>query len=70
MKVVEWLNGLAQADQSTEEDARMMMGLLRKVGFGRAVCTGGIVYLKGQGTIDAPPTSIHAIAHMMLKQQH
>ena len=65
MTVKEWLQDLATRDTSSGLDSRMMQNLLHKVGFSLAKVVAGIVYLKGQGTIDAPPTSIHSIAKML-----
>ena len=65
MTVKEWLQDLATRDTSSGLDSRMMQNLLHKVGFSLAKVVVGIVYLKGQGTIDAPPTSIHSIAKML-----
>tara|TARA_Y100000310_G_scaffold324401_1_gene386203 strand:- start:1237 stop:1449 length:213 start_codon:yes stop_codon:yes gene_type:complete len=65
--VKQWLETLAESNQSEEMDSVKMRNLLHKVGFGQAVVVCGIVYLEGKGTIDAPPTSIHSIAKMMLQ---
>lgn len=65
--VKQWLEELAGNDSSSEKDASMMQNLLHRVGFGRAVVVYGIVYLEGQGTIEAPPASIHSVASMLLK---
>ena len=67
MTVKEWLVSLANTNQSTDQDSAKMQNLLHRVGFGSAVVTCGIVYLNGHGTIEAPPTSLHAIAKMLLK---
>lgn len=66
--VKEWLHGLADSQESTEKDSSMMQNLLHRVGFSAAVCTYGIVYLEGHGTMEAPPTSIHAIAKMLVSK--
>ena len=66
--VGEWLIGMAESDQSSELDSAKMVNLLRKVGFTKAVVTYGIVYLEGKGTLDAPPTSIHSIAQMLVNK--
>lgn len=66
--VKEWLHDLADSQESTEKDSAIMQKLLHRAGFTAAVCTCGIVYLDGHGTMEAPPTSIHAIARMLVKQ--
>ena len=67
MTVKDWLDSMASTNQSTDQDSVKMQNLLRRVGFSQAICTVGVVYLKGQGTPDAPPTDIHTIARMLLK---
>lgn len=67
MLIKEWLQGLADSTQSTEEDSAKMCNLLRRVGFPSAVVVIGIVYLKGKGTLEFPPTSIQSVAKMLLK---
>ena len=69
VKTLDWLEGLADSTQSTEEDGRMMQGMLRMMKFHKAVVVCGIVYVDGHGTMESPPTSIHAIAKMILKGQ-
>ena len=66
--VGEWLEELAVNTESTESDSTKMQNLLHRVGFPSAKVVLGIVYLDGQGTIDAPPTSIHSIAKMMVNR--
>ncbi len=68
MTVKEWLTTLANSDQSDDGDTGKMQNLLRRVGFHEAVCTCGIVYLDGHGTLESPPTSIHSIAKMLLSK--
>ena len=63
----EWLQDVANTDTSSERDSRMMENLLHRVGFPSARVVVGIVYLEGKGTMEAPPTSIHSIARMLLK---
>ena len=65
--VKEWLEELAQSNESADIDTIKMQNLLHRAGFPQAVCTCGIVYLEGHGTLEAPPTDIHAIARMILK---
>lgn len=65
--VKEWLSKLSLTNTSTEQDSKDMLALLRNLGFNSAVVVSGIVYLEGQGTIDAPPTSIHTVADMILR---
>ena len=66
--IVQWLEGLAASESSTELDATRLANLLRRVGFPRAVVVLGIVYLEGRGTIEVPPTSIQAIAKMLVNK--
>jgi len=66
--VGQWLEELAGNTQSSEHDSTKMVNLLRKVGFPQAVVTCGIVYLEGNGTIDAPPMSIHGMAKMLVEK--
>ncbi len=63
MTVKEWLESVAGTNQSTDKDASMMQNLLRRVGFPKAVCTLGIVYLQGYGM----PVDIHSTAKTLLK---
>jgi hypothetical protein len=65
--VGEMLKRLAESDTSTDEDSQKMQNLLRYAGFPKAVVVVGIVYLEGQGTMEAPPTSIHSVAKMLMK---
>lgn len=65
--VKEWLEEIAASNESGEKDATMMQNLLHRFGFANAIVIYGIVYLEGKGTVDAPPTSIHSIAKMLLK---
>lgn len=65
--VAEWLEELATSNESSDPENAKMQSLLRRVGCSKAICTCGIVYLEGQGTIDAPPTSIHLTAKMLAK---
>ena len=69
VKTLDWLEQLADSTQSTEEDSRMMQGLLRMMKFHKAVVVCGIVYVDGHGTMDSPPTSIHSMARMLVKAQ-
>lgn len=64
--VKQWLEGLANGTSSTDKDSRMMQNILHRVNFPQAIVTLGIVYLQGRGTIEAPPTSIHSVAKMLL----
>ena len=65
--VKQWLEELANSTISTDSDSIKMTNLLHRVGFNQAVVVCGIVYLEGKGTMDAPPTSLHSIAKMLLK---
>lgn len=64
----QWLETLASGGSSNDHDSHRMQNLLHRVGFPAAVVTCGIVYLEGHGTIDAPPTSIHSIAKMLVSK--
>lgn len=64
--VKQWLQDLANKNDSTDKDSTMMENLLHRVGFASARVVVGVAYLKGQGTIDASPTSIHRVAKMLL----
>lgn len=65
--VKEWLEVLASSTSSSEQDSAQMQGLLHKLDFTNAVVVLGIVYFEGQGTTEAPPTSIHSVAKMILE---
>jgi len=65
--VREWLEGVANTDTSMEEDSVKMENLLHRLNFPAARVVVGIVYLDGKGTLEAPPTSIHSIAEMLLR---
>ena len=58
---------IASTGQSSEQDDKVITGILQRVGFPNVVVVCGIVYLEGRGTIDAPPTPISTIAGMLLK---
>lgn len=60
--VLEWLQELATAKQSSDIDSKKMQNLLHKMGFGNAVVIYGVVYLEGKGR----PTSIHSVAKEIL----
>jgi len=45
----EWLNRLANGNESTHEDSETMQQVLRYMGYKKAVCTCGIVYPYGFG---------------------
>lgn len=64
--VKQWLQDLSGRTDSSDHDSTMMQNLLHRVGFGNARVVVGVVYLKGHGTMDAPPASIHSIAKMLL----
>ena len=66
--VKEWLTGLARSNSSSDSDSRKLSNLLRNtLDYKNVVVVAGIVYLDGQGTIENPPQSIHAIARMICK---
>ena len=64
--VEQWLEQLATTSTSDERDDRKMQNLLRRVGYPGAICTCGIVYLKGHGTPDAPPMPIQPVAKQLV----
>ena len=64
--VKEWMERLAVTNECDDEDERMMLVVLRKLGFPNARVVYGIVYLEGKGTLDAPPADIHTTARMIL----
>lgn len=66
MNGLEVLRKLAVADTTDQEDDELMQAVLRHIGFKQARVVCGIVYLKGKGTIEAPPTSIRAVARNIL----
>lgn len=63
----EYIEKMANANQTTDNDGQTFQGILRKLGFPNAIVTCGIVYLEGRGTIDAPPAAIPTIAKGILK---
>jgi len=64
--IAEWLEGLANSNQSTERDSTIMEGVLRtRLGFPKARVVIGVVYLEGYG----PPIDIHSLARMILKNR-
>lgn len=65
MTIKEWLEGLADSNQSTEQDSRMMQNLLRRI-YPECIVTSGIVYVEGRGTLEYPPMSIHTMANAIL----
>jgi len=66
--VANWLEDLANSKTSSEEDGWMMSALLHRIGFGEAVCTCGIAYLEGKGTIKNPPRSLQSVARSLLRE--
>ena len=67
--IKEWMERLAVTNECDDEDERMMLVVLRKIGFPNAKVVYGIVYLEGKGTLEAPPADIHTIARMILKTE-
>ena len=67
LDVIDFLSELSNSDSSNQEQNDIMQILLRRLDFNKAVVIYGIVYLEGKGTIGSPPTSINAIAKMILK---
>lgn len=64
-QIYEWLNSVANKNESTVEDSSMMQGFLRNSGiFPRALVTYGIVYPEGFGA----STSIQAIAQILIDE--
>jgi len=63
----EFLNKLANKNESDSFDSEYMQVLLRKLGFPQAQVVTGIVYLDGRGTIEAPPSDVHSIAKKLLE---
>jgi hypothetical protein len=57
---------LAKTNKSTEQDSYAMEVLLKRIGFEKARVVSGIAYLEGKGTLNAPPTSIHSVARMLI----
>lgn len=64
----QWLEGLANSNTSSDTDSNKMANLLHRIGFPAARVVLGIVYLEGQGTIEAPPMSIQSIAQMIVNK--
>ena len=67
LDVIDFLSELSNSDTSNQEQNAIMEILLRRLDFNKAIVIYGIVYLEGKGTRSAPPTSINAIAKMILK---
>jgi len=63
----EFIIRLSETNTSSVEDSRIFQKLLRSIGFSNAVVTCGIVYEKGQGTIEAPPAPIQTYAKAIRK---
>jgi len=64
--IAQWLEELADSDQSTERDSAIMEGILRsRLGFPKARVVIGNVYLEGYGQ----PVDIHTLARMILKNR-
>jgi len=65
--VGQWLEGLANSNQSTERDSVRMEALLRThLRFTKARVVIGVVYLEGYGY----PIDFHSVARMILEQRH
>lgn len=62
MTVKEWLEQLANSNQSNQEDDAEMGRLLPRVGFPKAKCTCGCIYPEGYGQ----PVSIQSMAKVIL----
>ena len=65
--LIDFLSELSNSDTSNESQNAIMQRLLRRLDFNNAIVIYGVVYLEGRGTRSAPPTSINAIAKMVLK---
>ena len=66
--VGQWLEELARGNTSTERDGIKMQSLLRRINFPSAICTCGIAYLEGHGTMDFPPMAINSLASMLVNK--
>ena len=67
LDVIDFLSELSNSNTSNEGQNAIMQRLLRQLDFNNAIVIYGVVYLEGRGTRSAPPTSINAIAKMVLK---
>ena len=67
LDVIDFLSELSNSNTSNQEQNAIMEILLRRLDFNKAVVIYGVVYLEGRGTRSAPPTSINAVAKMVLK---
>ena len=67
LDVIDFLSELSTSNTSNQEQNALMEILLRRLDFHRAIVIYGVVYLEGRGTRTAPPTSINAVAKMVLK---
>ena len=63
----EYIEKMANSVSTVGSDDSQFQGILRHIGFPRAIVTCGIVYFEGNGTIDAPPAAISQVASMILK---
>jgi len=66
----ELLQRLANSNTSNDTDSIAMQNLLRRLGFGDVKVVLGVVYLEGEGTIESPPTDIHAVARCLIREAH
>ena len=64
--VKQWLEELAGNNTSNEQDDRKLQNLLHRVNFPSAICTCGIAYLEGKGTLEFPPMPIQSVARMLI----
>ena len=67
LDVIDFLSELSNSNTSNQEQNAIMEILLRRLDFNNAIVLYGVVYLEGRGTRSAPPTSINAVAKMVLK---
>jgi hypothetical protein len=65
-KVVDVIKRLATTNTSTKRDEIVIEYVLKELGYANARVVSGIVYLDGRGTLQNPPTSIHAVAKALM----
>ncbi len=67
MKAIEILQRISEKDTCTETDERFITAILQELGFPNVVITCGIVYMEGHGTLEFPPTDVHTVSRMILR---
>jgi len=65
--IKEVLENISNNDTSTEQDEKVMMYILNKLGYTNSVIVCGVVYLEGKGTFENPPACIQNVARTILK---